>query len=299
MDIKSFLEDHGYPILEGNNSISTSANFRGGDNKTALCIYLYDNLVIDFVTGEKYSIKTLISKVLGLDSEDETDEYMAKNELLISQSSKKIEEPTMTKQKILDNSFLEKLKPDHSYWLKRGISIEVLNELRGGVYKDRYYFPVFDPNNQIIGLSSRDLSGKSPSKYRINGEKKNFLYPITCCDSDIKTQKQVILVEGIPNLASLMTCGIRHSLVMFGVDLSFTVINYLLRIPDVKIVISTDNDFAGREAADKIYSKLRKYFDYNQISIKIIDKHNDLNDFLVQEGQEAIRNFYVEESIHS
>jgi len=292
--IREILENNGYPIKDGGDYISTSAIFRNGDNPTAICIYPNDNLVIDFVTSEKYSIPTLIGRILGIEQKEKIDEYLESHNYNLSEKQKTIEEPIIKKTKILDASFLAKLKPDHSYWLGRGISKEVLEELRGGIYKDRYYFPIFDhlDKNKIIGLSSRDLSGKSVSKYKINSEKKTFVFPAFCCDSDIKSSKRVILVEGVPNCMSLMTVGIRGCLVLFGVEVSFAVINYLLRIPDIKIVISTDNDYAGRTGADKIYAKLRKYFDHDQIKIKILDKTKDINEFLVSDGKEAVKDFF-------
>jgi len=291
MDIKTILEKLGYELTPDKDGWRSTRLYANGDNSTALKIYS-DGGWTDFVDNRSGKFEELVAITLGNKPIDDAKEYLKNNDFESVTPSKKIEEPIMTKQKILDNSFLDKLNPDHSYWIKRGISLEVLKELRGGIYKGRYYFPVFE-GGKIIGLSSRDLTGKSPSKYKINGEKKNFLYPIFCCDKEIKESKRAILVEGVPNAATLMTCGIRTPIVLFGVDVSFTVINYLLKISGVKIIISTDNDFAGRTGADKAYSKLRKYFDYDQIEIRILDKTNDLNDYLISGGAEAVRNFYV------
>ena len=73
--------------------------------------------------------------------------------------------------------------------------------------------------------------------------------------------------------------GIKNVIVTFGLDVSVAILNTLLRIDPDKIYISLNNDAsnnnAGNEAAKKVERKLLKYFNRDQIAIKL----PDLNDF--------------------
>ena len=58
-------------------------------------------------------------------------------------------EVKISEQKIFDESLLDKIEKDQSYWINRGVSEETLNKFNGGVVrsgkmKDRYVFPIFN-----------------------------------------------------------------------------------------------------------------------------------------------------------
>ena len=87
-------------------------------------------------------------------------------------------------------------------------------------------------------------------------------------------------------MLSLWNAGYKHSLITFGVDVSVELVNVLLKIDPDKIFICLNNDAkssqAGNVAAEKISTKLKKYFDPNQIKIKLPTK----NDFGVMNKDE-------------
>ena len=102
---------------------------------------------------------------------------------------------------------------------------------------------------------------------------RSFYYKI------LKDTKKAILVESIGDMLSLWEAGIKNVIVTFGLDVSVAILNTLLRIDPDKIYISLNNDAsnnnAGNEAAKKVERKLLKYFNRDQIAIKL----PDLNDF--------------------
>jgi hypothetical protein len=66
---------------------------------------------------------------------------------------------------------------------------------------------------------------------------------------------------------------IKNAIVTFGLDISISILNFLLRSDFKKINISFNNDLeknsAGNIASEKGYNKLLRYFDKNQLNIKL------------------------------
>ena len=69
---------------------------------------------------------------------------------------------------------------------------------------------------------------------------------------------------------------IRNTVVTFGLEVSISILNFLLKIDPNTIYISFNNDAqknnAGNFAADKAKSKLLRYFDAKQIKIALPNK---------------------------
>jgi DNA primase len=183
--------------------------------------------------------------------------------------------------KKFDIEILQNLELNHQYWNKRNIMDETLSQFKGGVakagkMKNRYVFPIFDINNNIIGFSGRDITNLSKIKWKHLGEKNDFLYPLFLNSSQIEAQKEIILVESIGDMLSLYQAGIKNVLVTFGTNLSLSILNYCLKIDMKKIYISLNNDSnknnAGNIAAEKTHARLKRYFDDKQLKISLPTK---------------------------
>ncbi len=87
-------------------------------------------------------------------------------------------------------------------------------------------------------------------------------------------------------MLSLWDSGIKNVVVTFGLDVSVSIINFLLRYDIDKIHISFNNDqegnSAGNMAAEKAKKKLLKYFDFGQVLISLPIK-NDFGDMTKEE----------------
>ena len=138
--------------------------------------------------------------------------------------------------------------------------------------KNRYVFPIFNDKHEILGFSGRDISNKSKIKWKHLGNKSNWCYPSFINLNNLKESKEVYLIESIGDCLKLWDAGIKTAIVTFGLDVSVSILNLLLKIDPNKIYISFNNDSnknnAGNLAADKTYRKLLRYFDKNQIKIK-------------------------------
>jgi hypothetical protein len=75
---------------------------------------------------------------------------------------------------------------------------------------------------------------------------------------------------------SLYQAGVKNTIVTFGLEISISILNFLLKIDPNKIYISFNNDSqknnAGNQACEKGMNKLLRYFDSRQLSIQLPTK---------------------------
>ena len=293
MKIDEVFRELGYKLVNHGNYYSTSALYRNGSSPTSLTIYPKTNVIIDWVTGEKFSLSAIVQASLQLSDPNQAKQWLEAKNIRTT-----IEQPelTLNEPKIFPAEILRSLKPDHSYWLNRGISKEVLEEFRGGVcdkemMKNRYVIPVFNKNNDLVGLVGRTLVD-SKIKYKIKGNKNSFRHAFNLSLQDIKQKKEIILVESQGCVLSLFQAGIRNCLCLFGISLSNEQLSSLIALDLSRIIIATNNDMGpGVIAAAKLEKRLRKFFDKRQVEIRLPDC-KDFNCQLIEKGVESIKDWY-------
>lgn len=287
-DIREVLTQMGYSLQDQGREYRTRPIYRESDNNTSLKICKITGRFIDFSAQISGSFEDLVKLSLNLKSVDDAKQLLLSKYAFTKPVIK--DEPKIKQVKTFDKSLLIKIQKDHSYWTNRGISIETLNLLEGGVVHEgkmanRYVFPIFDSKRSLVGLSGRTLNN-SEIKWKHLGTKAEWKYPLLANYEIIKKTKKVILLESIGDMLSLWECGIKNTIVTFGVDVSNQMLNLLLKIDPAQITISFNNDenngFVGNSAAQKAKEKLCKYFDYDQIEIKL-PKMKDFNDMLKED----------------
>ena len=189
--------------------------------------------------------------------------------------------PEVKQRKTLNSKFLNNLIKNNKYWNDRGISDETLAEFNGGVCEsgkmlDRYVFPVYGERNKLIGVSGRDINDdgwtKRP-KWKHIGDKSSWVYPAQINESVLREVRLIILVESVGDMLALWECGIKNTIVTFGLDVSAAILNKLLRLDPKDVIVSFNNDsesnHAGNLAAAKAKKKLLRYFDEDQVKIAL------------------------------
>ena len=130
-------------------------------------------------------------------------------------------------------------------------------------------------------MSGRSLLDRNP-KWKHIGEKSQWKYPLQLNNKIVRQEKKAILVESIGDMLALWDCGIKNVIVTFGLDVSVSVVSYLLRIDVDDIFIAFNNDqnknSAGNKAAKKAYSRLSRHFDSEQIHIAIPRESSDFGE---------------------
>lgn len=277
ISIYEILTELGYQLKDYGKEFRTKPLYRDSDNDTVLRIYKDTGKWFDFKQNISGDINSLVRLTLKIDDPDKAQEWL-KNKNFTTNYSIEYTKPILKSTKKFDINLLENLEYSHSYWNKRSITNDTLIQFKGGVgkagkMKNRYVFPIFDIRNDIIGFSGRDITNLSKIKWKHLGEKNDFLYPLFLNSNIIEEQKEIILVESIGDMLSLWQNNIKNVLVIFGTNLSLSILNYCLKTDMKKIYISLNNDSeknkAGNIAAEKTYFRLKRYFDDKQLKIAL------------------------------
>ena len=277
LNVFQVLTDLGYKLKDHGKEYRARPLYRDSDNDTVLKIEKNSGNWFDFKQNISGDLNSLVKLTLKLDGVEEAKQWL-KNKNFISQVSTDVEKPLIKTTKSFDLNILDRLENRHDYWINRNITQETIFQFKGGVahagkMKNRYVFPIFNLKNSIIGFSGRDVTNISKIKWKHLGEKSDFLYPLFLNHSILQEQREIILVESVGDMLNLWQSGIKNVLVTFGTSLSLPILNHMLKVDIKKIYISLNNDsnknMAGNIGADKIYARLKRYFDQRQLKIAL------------------------------
>lgn len=288
--VKMILQDIGYVLSDNGKEFRAKPLYRDSDSNTCLRIWKDSGRWVDFKENISGSLEELVKLTLKLKSVGEAKDWVRSKG--VDYSALEVEKPkALTKQvKIFDKSLLIKLLRDHSYWTSRGVCDSTVVPFQGGLARsgkmfNRYTFPIFDNKDDIIGFAGRDVTNSDNElrpKWKLIGDKSEWVYPLKVNLKDLKEQKSVILVESIGDMLALRENGIRNSIVTFGLNVSSKIIYSLIALNPEKIIIAFNNDSnnnnAGNKAAVAAKDKLLNYFDYSQILIRLPVDDNDFGD---------------------
>ncbi|MBL69622.1 MAG: hypothetical protein CMO74_14470 [Verrucomicrobiales bacterium] len=292
--IQETLISLGYKLSDRGVYWQTNAVFRNGDNQTALQIYKNTGVWKDYVQDTAFSpFKRLIEATLGTNDKSVVDKYINDEDAGLLYLKKTTAAPKIEMEEIYGDDMLERLLPHYKFYNNKGISTEILQELKGGLatsgqLNQRFVFPIFNDLNQIHGFSGRDMlanPSKSRPKWKHIGKKKNWIYPFYASDKTkeaISASRTVILVESIGDALNLKENSIDNCLVAFGLNLSGKLICHLVSLSLDQIVIAFNNDSdkadnRGLTAAVKSYLTLLQVFEADKIKICLPTK-NDFGD---------------------
>jgi len=279
ISIHEILTSIGYTLKDFGKEYRAKPIYRDSDNDTVLRIYKDTGFWVDFKENISGDFNSLVRLSLKLDTEDQAKTWLKNKNF--QYFTPKVEKPKIENKKIFDKDLLLKLSKTHDYWINRGVQKETIELFQGGIasagkMKERYVFPIFDSRNEIVGFSGRDITNKSKIKWKHLGDKNSWCYPTFLNIEDIKKSKEILLIESIGDCLSLYQNGIKNTIVTFGLEISISILNILLKIDPNKIHISFNNDEnnnnAGNNAAKKAYNKLLRYFDPKQLCISLPSK---------------------------
>lgn len=285
VDFESILETLGYSLNDRGDYWQTSAVFRDGDNPTAIQIYKNSGVWKDYVEDSKFLPFSALVKKSSHNLTKEELEAILKNEST-NESLVKNENSTVLYEDVYNELCLEDLLPHYKFYQNKGIPKDLLIELdsglatKGQMYQ-RYVFPIRNEYNQIHGFAGRDMSNSSTRpKWKHIGRKSNWIYPHY--NLNIENYSQVLLVESVGDMLSIKSHSDYDCLVTFGLEVSPTLLTFLVSINPEKIIISFNNDSSSSEnrglnGAIKNYLKLLSFFDQSKLNICLPVK-NDFGD---------------------
>jgi DNA primase len=183
--------------------------------------------------------------------------------------------PKIKLDKKIDMKYVTGLMPHFSFYEKRGISPETLNNFECGVcfsgkQSNRFVFVIRNEEGDVIGVVGRDLIG-GRVKWKKLGDSRKWIFPLASLDN-AQEEQEVFLVESVGDALALYEISVKNVIVLFGIDLSPKVLNILSTLNLKRIFVSTNNDKEkeknwGALAAEGIKMKLSKVIDENIIKI--------------------------------
>tara|TARA_B100000676_G_scaffold312494_1_gene386977 strand:+ start:2201 stop:4045 length:1845 start_codon:yes stop_codon:yes gene_type:complete len=132
-------------------------------------------------------------------------------------------------------------------------------------FRNRIIFPIRDIRNRVVGFGGRVINTEDQPKYLNSPEtpvfhKGGLLYNFSKIRPNIKSNDNLIVVEGYMDVVSLASKGLHNSVAPLGTALTETQLNLLWKETDSPI-ICFDGDKAGKQAsfrASEIALKLLK-----------------------------------------
>lgn len=187
-----------------------------------------------------------------------------------------IPQPQMQIAQSWDVNLIKCLVKDYSYWEKRGISGEICEKFDMGIavkgqMVNRAVIPIYNKDkSKLIGFTGRKLDNNNPKtvKWKHLGAVSNFCWPNTF---NRDNGDKIILVESPGDSLFLYSQGITNNICLFGVNISGTIISYLIKINPSMILIGTNNEASriGNEAAEKIYQTLTQFFSPDKLKVAL------------------------------
>ena len=291
--IQSSLVELGYELSDFGNHWRARALYRGGNNPSAIRIYKDTGVWQDFVKNKgPLPFKKLVELTLNTTDTNIISKYINGNSIIPDDY---VNKEKLEMEKIYPDDCLKKLFPNYSFYLKKNISEDVQKLYKCGLASSgrmyrRMVFPIFNSSKQIFGFSGRKIDNDTEApKWKHIGLKSNWIYPALIPDFP-QIDDEVILVESVGDSMALTNNGYKNNLVLFGLDCSPSILNFLISKQLSKIYISTNNDNnskvnRGLVSAIKTLMKLSSYFDLDVLKIK----PPLLNDFgEMQESENAL-----------
>lgn len=288
--VKIILQDIGYVLSDHGKEYRTRPLYRDSDNDSVLRIWKNSGQWVDFKENISGSLEDLVKITLKLKSIDEAKNWISAKGIDTSFREDEAAKPTIKQTSTFDRSLLIKLLRDSSYWSNRGISDSTLQPFQGGVATggkmfNRYVFPIFNNKEDIIGFAGRDISKilmENRPKWKLLGDKKEWVYPAKVNVKELQKADEIIIVESIGDMLALRENKINNSIVSFGLNISPSIIYFLISLNPKKIVVAFNNDGlftgAGNRAAETAKKTLTNYFDLSQISIKLPTEAKDFGE---------------------
>ena len=221
-------------------------------------------------------------------------------------SNKEVTEETISSESIdilKYGSFLNKttnpiLKTKANIFLKeRGLyaySDKFLVGDKQSSYFGRIIIPFYDNKNRVFFFQARTLFGDTlkylnPSFEECNVKSSDILFPFDNKEDDL------FIVEGPLDAITVQSVGLNATSLQ-GSAISKNQISLIKRAKIKKIIISMDNDDAGKIAEKKIKDKFLKkgYISDNIFICHPKKEYKDWNDMFVREGKEVVSRYMRE-----
>lgn len=168
-------------------------------------------------------------------------------------------------------SIKENWSPEIIKTFQIGFCTNIDDELYG-----RITIPIYDVNNNLVGIAGRRVDRKTTNKYRFKEgiRKVDLLYNLNLALPYIIEKKEMIIVEGYRDTWKCWETGLKNTVALMGCKASNQQIKQIIKYGQFNIVIALDNDKSGEEGTEKLIKELKKF-----CQIRIIQFPEGVKDF--------------------
>lgn len=158
-------------------------------------------------------------------------------------------------------------------------------------FRNRVIFPIYNINSQIVGFGGRIIEKNTNLPKYLNSpdspifKKGNELFGIKHQGENIRKKGFAMLMEGYLDVLTAQKNGFENAVASLGTALTEEQAQLLKKYTD-KILVSYDNDEAGKNAIIKAGYILKKY-DFDVKCLVIDGNEKDPDEFLRKNGKKA------------
>ena len=194
---------------------------------------------------------------------------------------------------------------DNGYKVSDMIKLGLVKQKEDGSYYDvfsnRLMFSITNNNGDVVGFSGRTMDPKETIKYVNSSENVVFkkgllLYNLYESLSEIRKNKQLILVEGFFDAISPYQIGIKNCVASMGTALTKDQAQLIKKVTD-RVLLAYDGDNPGQKATIAAIDKLTK----EKIVVEVLKIPDGLDpdEFIKQYGGEKFESLLGEYVIDS
>jgi DNA primase len=182
---------------------------------------------------------------------------------------------------------------DDPVLVEAGLIVEAEDGRRYDRFRERVMFPIRNARGVLVGFGGR-IIGKGEPKYLNSPETPIFskgqeLYGLWESRQAIRTEGQVIVVEGYMDVVGLAQLGLGNAVATLGTSTTPDHVKKLLRASD-RVVFSFDGDKAGRRAAWRaLQACLPVLRDDINLRFLFLPAEHDPDSYVREFGAEAFR----------
>jgi 5S rRNA maturation endonuclease (ribonuclease M5) len=272
---------------DNNNACTIYKNTGVWNCHTALCHEKYKKTIIGFIRGvlcsrldKDISFLDSVSygaNLVGLDIKSDIDLVDFNKQQKLANYNKLYDIFMKTNDGVgepIHDNILEVIKIPSAYYIRRGYTEAILRKFNVGDCYDRSnpmfnraVVPIYDVNKNYVGCSARATTeGYKPKWKNTEGMlKTNYIYGLDQAYDEIKRTGVIFLVEGPGDLWRMHEANYNNTGALFGVALTEAQLILLESLPISDIILATDSDKAGNEAAEKIKKQLQRKFNVRRL----------------------------------
>ena len=194
----------------------------------------------------------------------------------------------------LNNNALNKILEQKGYDYNQMRSVGLISE-KSTIYDtffDRIMFPIHNIEGKVVAFTGRVFNKENQAKYLGSKEtkiyhKSNILFNYHRALPYIKTQKELIIVEGNMDAIRMYISGIKNTIALMGTALTTEQLQIIKKLK-CRVILMLDNDTAGEKATYDMSFLLEK--EKIETLVVRLENEKDPDSYIIKNSVDAMMN---------